>query len=140
MVEAALQSGSLITARQAAEQNREVFAIPGSIHSPLSRGCHALIRQGAKLVECAQDILDELQPMGNAQGVSAAMPQATHNEPLNPTEQHILDTLGHDPCDMDTLALRTQLEIGELLSALMNLELSGQIEKRAGNVYARLVG
>lgn len=173
VVEAALQSGSLITARQAADQNREVFAIPGSIHSPLSRGCHALIRQGAKLVECAQDILEELHPNPSAQantsceepsdhpdaGSTALPPHAqpnqtraasktkrtniraaTKSEASDPTDAHILNTLGHDPCDIDTLAQRSGIDIGTLLTHLMTLELNGDIEKRAGNVYVRLMG
>lgn len=137
VVEAALQSGSLITARQALEQNREVFAIPGSIHSPLSRGCHALIKQGAKLVECAQDILDELHALAPL----AAKPSQAPSPPTPPTsntEQTILDALGHDPCDIDTLAARTGLDVGVLLAELMGLELQGRVEKRAGHVYARL--
>ena len=138
VVEAALQSGSLITARQALEQNREVFAIPGSIHSPLSKGCHALIKQGAKLVECAQDILDELQAL------APLVPKSVRNEPplktspANTIEQTILNALGHDPCDIDTLAARTGLDVGVLLAELMGLELQGRVEKRAGHVYARL--
>ena len=146
VVEAALQSGSLITARQALEQNREVFAIPGSIHSPLSKGCHALIKQGAKLVECAQDILDELQPRTLPYSARAdstdlqSVPnlQATNNQAVSDAEQTILDALGHDPCDVDTLASRVQMDVGTLLGELMALELAGMVEKRAGQVYARL--
>ena len=143
MVEAALQSGSLITARQALEQNREVFAIPGSIHSPLSKGCHALIKQGAKLVECAQDILDELQPaypQHTMDTASSGESDAGSNEVLALSEdaQNILNALGHDPCDMDTLASRVQMDVGALLAELMELELSGMVEKRAGQIYVRL--
>lgn len=139
VVEAALQSGSLITARQALEQNREVFAIPGSIHSPLSKGCHALIKQGAKMVECAQDILDELHVPptslpSRAMPVTASAPEATTSR----TEAIILTALGHDPCDIDTLAVRTGLDVGQLLAELIGLELQGLVEKRAGHVYARL--
>lgn len=162
VVEAALQSGSLITARQALEQNREVFAIPGSIHSPLSKGCHALIKQGAKLVESAQDILDELQGIGgfstninprdslpepvvdqsadDAAPIVAAIPVPADDPPPSTTAsaQTVLNALGHDPCDLDTLALRTTMTVGELLTELMTLELNGQVEKRAGNIYVRL--
>mgnify|MGYP003417379989 FL=1 len=143
VVEAALQSGSLITARQAAEQNREVFAIPGSIHSPLARGCHSLIRQGAKLVESAADILEELQlPAVALFSSTERTPNGTENnseaDADSPTQQLILDKLGFDPCDLDSLAERTGLSIAELSGGLMMLELSGVVEKRVGNVYARL--
>ena len=143
VVEAALQSGSLITARQAAEQNREVFAIPGSIHSPLARGCHSLIRQGAKLVESAADILEELQlPAVALFSSTERTPNGTENnseaDADSPTQQLILDKLGFDPCDLDSLAERTGLSIAELSGELMMLELSGVVEKRVGNVYARL--
>ena len=133
VIEAALQSGSLITARQAAEQNREVFAIPGSIHSPLARGCHALIRQGAKLVESAQDILEELQLPIPATPIKTEIPAATG------TAQIIIDALGFDPCNLDDLAERTELSIAELSGELMLLEFAGQVEKRPGNIYARCV-
>ena len=144
VVEAALQSGSLITARQALDQNREVFAIPGSIHSPLSKGCHALIKQGAKLVECAQDILDELQPAYPLNETHSAARQSDADEPapvgldVSEQAQHILDALGHDPCDVDTLAERVSVDVGDLLAELMGLELSGLVEKRAGQIYVRL--
>ena len=144
VVEAALQSGSLITARQALDQNREVFAIPGSIHSPLSKGCHALIKQGAKLVECAQDILDELQPAYPLNETQSAARPSDADEPaaigldVSERAQHILDALGHDPCDVDTLAERVNIDVGELLAELMGLELSGLVEKRAGQIYVRL--
>lgn len=140
VVEAALQSGSLITARQAAEQNREVFAIPGSIHSPLARGCHSLIRQGAKLVESAADILEELNlpPQTAFPSPSKTTRNADAPNDESPTQQLILDKLGFDPCDLDSLAERTGLSIAELSGELMMLELSGVVEKRAGNVYARL--
>ena len=142
VVEAALQSGSLITARQALEQNREVFAIPGSIHSPLSKGCHALIKQGAKLVECAQDILDELHSLqipNTAHASNATDHQLLNDPAMSQIAQRILNELGHDPCDVDTLTMRTQLDVGELLAELMDLELQGMVEKRAGHIYARLV-
>ena len=138
-----MQSGSLITARQALEQNREVFAIPGSIHSPLSKGCHALIKQGAKLVECAQDILDELQPAypthtTDAHTLSESNTESAKILALSNSARHILEALGHDPCDVDVLASRVQMDVGELLAELMELELVGMVEKRAGQIYVRL--
>ena len=145
VVEAAMQSGSLITARQALEQNREVFAIPGSIHSPLSKGCHELIKQGAKLVECAQDILSELQPaypscIAEKSGVatSSASLASIDTTEFSPSAQKILNALGHDPCDLDTLSSRVAMDVGDLLAEMMVLELSGLVEKRAGQIYARL--
>jgi DNA processing protein len=128
VVEAAPESGSLITARLAGEQGREVFAIPGSIHSPVARGCHKLIRQGAKLVETAQDILEEL----GAPAMSAIPPA----EPG--TESPLLAALGHDPCPLDTLVERTGLNAEELLPELLTLELSGLVATLPGNRYQRL--
>ena len=150
MVEAALKSGSLITARQAAEQNREVFAIPGSIHSPLARGCHALIRQGAKLVESAKDILEEIRPSANVSAHSdfvgevsasdsSALAVKVDVEMASNVQQHILTALGFDPCDLDTLAARTTLPIAVLSAELMMLELDGRVEKRPGNVFSQRV-
>ncbi|GHA74064.1 DNA processing protein DprA [Formosimonas limnophila] len=142
IVEAALQSGSLITARQALDQNREVFAIPGSIHSPLTRGCHALIRQGAKLVESAADILEELHlpSVTHEPATQSTDPSSNSDGDAidNATQTSILQHLGFDPCDLDTLAERSHLSIAELSAELMILELSGRVEKRDGNVYARL--
>lgn len=137
VVEAALQSGSLITARQALEQNREVFAIPGSIHSPIARGCHLLIRQGAKLVESAQDVLEELHfPTLLTPSVSMNSEYDTIKS-LGATSQLILEQLGFDPCNTDELASRTELSIAVLSAELMLLELSGLIEKHPGNIYSR---
>jgi DNA processing protein len=137
VVEAALQSGSLITARLAAEQGREVFAIPGSIHSPLARGCHALIRQGAKLVETAQDVLEEL---GALAGFVAAPPGANATPPgapSDPAQQELLELIGYDPVEMDTLIARSGLTPGRVSSMLLLMELRGLIEARPGGRYQR---
>ena len=105
VVEAAIRSGSLITARLAVEQGREVFAIPGSIHSPVSKGCHALIKQGAKLVECANDILDELN------WPSAQIPVATSKgQPPDDDCHPLLDALGFDPAGIDALTVAQRLD------------------------------
>jgi DNA processing protein len=128
VVEAALASGSLITARLAAEQGREVFAIPGSIHSPHSKGCHALIKQGAKLVESAQDVLQELGMTGFAPPPSVADPETTG----------LLAQLGHDPCDIDTLCARSGLTADVVSAMLLQLELDGQITGMAGGLYQRI--
>lgn len=127
VVEAARQSGSLITARLAAESGREVFAIPGSIHSPLSRGCHALIRQGAKLVETAQDITDELglPDPGARPAPAAAPPAAATDAPGHP----LLHALGHDPLHLDALQARTGLDTATLQAQLLELELAGHIAR-----------
>lgn len=130
VVEAAPESGSLITARLAAEQGREVFAIPGSIHSPVARGCHKLIKQGAKLVETAADILDEL---GNF-----TAPTRTEIATQESVEDPILAAIGHDPCSLDDLAQRTGLSADQLLPDLLTLELAGRIATLPGNRYQRL--
>jgi DNA processing protein len=134
VVEAALQSGSLITARLAAELGREVMAIPGSIHSPVTRGCHQLIRDGARLVESAQDVLQELwmedvRCPGTVAGAPdrASRPDAT-----------LLQAIGFDPVDLDTLAQRTGLAPGPLSARLLQLELTQDVERLAGNCYQRL--
>ena len=128
VVEAALQSGSLITARMANEAGREVFAIPGSIHSPQSRGCHALIKQGAKLVETAQDILEELRWPGAPAAVAAT---AAPSDPL-------LDALGFDPVTLDALVARTGASAAELSVRLLDLELSGQVSRLPGQLFQRV--
>ena len=133
VVEAALKSGSLITARLASEAGREVFAIPGSIHSPQSRGCHALIRQGAKLVECAQDILEELHPVGNveAQAAHTNGTPALNDEPL-------LAALGFDPVTLDALCARTGWPASELSVRLFDLELDGRVARLPGQLFQRV--
>ena len=130
VVEAAPESGSLITARLAGEQGREVFAIPGSIHSPLARGCHRLIRDGAKLVETARDVLEEL-----GQAAPAAHPVAAA---ATPSEPPLLAALGHAPCSFDELVERTGMAPENLLAALLELELAGRLALLPGNRYQRL--
>ena len=130
VVEAALESGSLITARLAGEQGREVFAIPGSIHSPVARGCHKLIKQGAKLVETAQDVLEEF---GNF-----AEPEILPETTSASEENQLLGVIGHDPASLDELVERTGFTAEKLLSELLTLELAGQVATLPGNRYQRL--
>jgi DNA processing protein len=134
VVEAAQRSGSLITARLAAEAGREVFAIPGSIHSPQSKGCHALIKQGAKLVEAAQDILEELRWEGVVNPAAIANMPAVKEAETDP----LLVALGGDPCDLDTLAARTGFAADALLARLLPLELDGRVAVLPGGRYQRL--
>lgn len=139
VVEAALQSGSLITARTAAEQGRDVFAIPGSIHSPLAKGCHQLIKQGAKLVETAQDVLEEFS-LGAASEPQAAlelMEGAAPGEAAT-AEQNLLTLIGYSPCAPDTLAERSQTDAAQLAGLLLNLELDGMIERLPDGRYQRI--
>ena len=137
VVEAALQSGSLITARMANEQGREVFAIPGSIHAPQSRGCHALIRQGAKLVETAQDILEELGPLAGV-----ALQAAHENTPpglrLDSTMKTLLEHIGHDPVSIDTLIERCGLTADAVSSMLLQMELNGLVSNCPGGKVQRI--
>jgi DNA processing protein len=126
VVEAALQSGSLITARLAGEQGREVFALPGSIHSPLARGCHALIRQGAKLVETAQHILEELGPLARA-ATTAAAPDRRLVPGLAPLEAQLLECLGYEATHIDALIERSGLTPDAVSSILLALELRGVV-------------
>lgn len=132
VVEAALASGSLITARQAVEQGREVFAIPGSIHSPVSKGCHALIKQGAKLVESAEDILAELRPLGKA---SPQDPKPQMSGTMNALLQH----MGYDLCDVSTLAQRAGLTPEVVSAMLLQLELEGSVGSLPGGFYQRMM-
>jgi DNA processing protein len=132
VVEAAMKSGSLTTARLALDQGRDVFAIPGSIHSPLSKGCHWLIKQGAKLVESAEDLLSEL-------GVPS-LPVACH--PDESIESHdndpLLAALGHSPASVDALAIRCGLPASRVASELTRLELAGCVERLPGGLYRQL--
>jgi DNA processing protein len=133
VVEAAAQSGSLITARVAAEQGREVFALPGSIHAPLARGCHQLIRDGARLVETVNEILEAMRvsPL-------AAAPSASHALPTETDCTDLLDQLGHEPIDVDDLLERLDSNIGELSMGLLALEMAGMIERLPGGKVQRV--
>ena len=142
VVEAAAQSGSLITARMALDQNRDVFAIPGSIHSALSKGCHQLIKQGAKLVESAEDVLEELRAV-LSENVAArnTAPIAANDAPsvqLEPVLQHLLDTMGYDPVEINLLAERATLDAASVAAHLLALEMAGMVEALPGARYRRL--
>jgi DNA processing protein len=150
VIEAGLQSGSLITARLAGEQGREVFAVPGSIHNPLARGCHRLIRDGARLVESASEVAETLVPAARALGAELALRlQEPSAEPIrrssggwrdDPQYQRLMDVLGHDPIALDELSARTGQSAGELSSMLLMLELEGCVEGLPGGRYQRLPG
>lgn len=131
VVEATLQSGSLITARLAAEAGREVYVIPGSIHAPQSRGCHALIKQGAKLVDGAEDILEDLRPSLAPPGVAP--------QPCGPAEPDaLLQALGYDPVTLDALVARTGVAPAELSAKLLELELEGRVARLPGQRFQRI--
>ncbi|HEY0819884.1 MAG TPA: DNA-processing protein DprA [Rhizobacter sp.] len=132
VVEAALQSGSLITARMASEAGREVFAIPGSIHSPQSRGCHALIKQGAKLVESAADVLEEFPVRARS------APAAARRDETEPSPNPLLDALGFDPVSLDALIARTGWPAPELNARLLELELMGTVARLPGQLFQRV--
>jgi len=134
VVEAALRSGSLITARLAADAGRDVFAIPGSIHSPLTRGCHRLIRDGAKLVESAQDVIEDL---GLAKDHAAAATTRADDAPPS-AHADLLALIGHDPVALDELAQRSGRDAAALAAALLELELAQDVERLPGNRYQRL--
>lgn len=140
VVEAALASGSLITARLAVEQGREVFAIPGSIHAPQSRGCHALIRQGAKLVESAQDVLEELHlpvPGAASQPASCGL-SPTVSAPAAPPESALLQAMGFDPVGLDALMARTGMDTAAMQVELLELELAGVVARLPGGLFQRM--
>jgi len=139
IVEAAIRSGSLITARMALEQGREVFAIPGSIHNPLARGCHQLIREGAKLVETANDILEELGALAGIKiDTDLASAQTVNEDPKVDADYQILfETLGYDPIEIDLLIERCGLTAETVSSMLLLLELQGQVESLPGGRYVR---
>jgi DNA processing protein len=130
VVEGALQSGSLITARLAGEQGKEVFAIPGSIHSPLSKGCHALIKQGAKLVESASDVLEELGGF--------LVPRQPPAEAMTNGSHPVLGWLGYDPTDIDTMVARSGLTSETVCAMLLELELEGRVASLPGGLYQRI--
>jgi DNA processing protein len=142
VVEAARRSGSLITARLATGQGREVFAIPGSIHNPMTRGCHALIRQGAKLVETAADVLEELKiPFTKQDVVDSTGPApgtVATGRPLDKDYEILLDALGFEPASIDALVERTGLPSPSVASMLLILELEGRVGTQPGGRYVRL--
>ena len=138
VVEAQLGSGSLITAKLAAEQGREVFALPGSIHNDLARGCHALIRDGATLVETIDDIVVELAAQLRPLLPAEAPEAVTAAKSEDPLERRVLAALGDDPVSLDRLAAQLSLGIAELGAALLGLELSGRVEALPGDRFVRL--
>ncbi len=147
VVEAALKSGSLITARLASEQGREVFAIPGSIHNPLATGCHLLIRQGAKLVETAQDILEEMSsiidlsqfdPTAIKDNIELSSEDDDNSNDINPEHQTLLDKMGYDPVPIDQLVVRTGFKPESIAAMLLILELQNQVSSNGGGTYTRI--
>ena len=151
VIEAGLRSGSLITARLAGEQGREVFALPGSIHNPLARGCHRLIRDGARLVETAAEIIETLTPAARMLGgelaarlgstdVAASAGDAVPAEPVDPAYRDLCEALGHDPATLDELVQRTGQTAAAVSSMLLMLELQGRVETLPGNRYQQLAG
>ena len=140
VVEAARRSGSLITARLAAEQGREVFALPGSIHNPLARGCHQLLRDGAKLVETAADIVAELGPVAGhvAQNTMESTPNEEEADVTDEQYVELRKYLGHDPVTVDSLASQSGLTIDQVSSMLLILQLHGEVESLSGGRYSLL--
>jgi DNA processing protein len=138
IVEAALKSGSLITARMAMEQGREVFAIPGSIHNPLSRGCHQLIREGAKLVETADDIIEELSALaGVKKPLAADLTDSSVTHEKDGDYRILFEYLGYDPIPVDKLIENSGLTADAVSSMLLLLELQGEVESLPGGRYVR---
>ncbi|MCY4285666.1 MAG: DNA-processing protein DprA [Thiotrichales bacterium] len=146
VVEASLRSGSLITARLAADEGREVFAVPGSVDNPLSRGCHALIRDGAKLVESVADVLDEIvYPSGLVTPRATPRPVGSDDSGtaaghLDAPQQGVLDAVGHDPVTLDQLVDSTRMPASRLAAVLLTLEIDGWIEALPGSRYVRVSG
>ncbi len=141
VVEAALKSGSLITAQQALEQSREVFAIPGSIHNPLARGCHLLIRQGAKLVETANDVLEELAPrlseLLETENIRPGSDPAESSHRLDHEYRQLLDAMGFDPISTDSIIERTGMAPETISSMLLLLEMDGHVSSEQGGFFTR---
>lgn len=142
VVEAAVRSGSLITAYAALEQGREVFAMPGSIHNPLARGCHKLIRDGAKLVENTEDILEELGAYSLPMGVNFSLKKATDtkvalHDPIDPSYMKLLEGMGFEAVSVDTLVVRTQTPASEVMTKLLELEVLGLVQSIPGG-YTRI--
>jgi len=147
VVEAARRSGTLITARLASEQGREIFAIPGSIHNPLARGCHRLIREGAKLVETAEDVLEELGPMLSI-SLNSDPPEplsaGNHSKPKDSNHElqgehaQVLSAVAYDPTTMDSILSETGLGPEIVAAALTFLELDGYINTETGGYYVRI--
>jgi DNA processing protein len=138
VIEAAVKSGSLITARLAGESGREVFAVPGSIHSALAKGCHRLIKQGAKLVETANDIIEELEPMVGALRQQAQAPEAPQSA-IAAEFSDLLDIIGYDPVDINQLVERSGLTTDVISSMLLKMELEGVVETDPGGRYLRSI-
>ncbi|MCI4568139.1 DNA-processing protein DprA [Lysobacter sp. CFH 32150] len=152
VIEAAERSGALITARQAAEAGREVFAVPGSIHNPMAHGCHRLIREGAGLVESAPEVVVALAPLAaelaealrgrltapNSPSIAVAAPSADGLDWVDPDYQRLWQALGHDPTGMDRLVARTGLTAAELSSMLLVMELEGRVVVQHGRYTRKL--
>jgi len=142
VVEAAQRSGALITARLASEAGREVFAIPGSIHNPMAKGCHRLLRQGAALVETPSEVSEALAPLAERLGQSIAQrlqaePESTASAPAQPAARRLWNALGHDPVGLDQLVERTRLPTATLSSLLLVMELEGRVSSAHGR-YCRV--
>lgn len=140
VVEAAMRSGSLITAKQALDLGKEVFAIPGSIHTTVAKGCHDLIKQGAKLVDCAQDILEELKDLPDLRATpSSGVPTELLNDaPVMAQTPQVIEHLGHDPVGLDELQIRSGLPVAQLQAELFQLELNGVLGRLQGGLYQKL--
>ena len=140
VVEAAMRSGSLITAKQALDLGKEVFAIPGSIHTTVAKGCHDLIKQGAKLVDCAQDILEELKDLPDLYATpSSGVPTELLNDaPVMVQTPQVIEHLGHDPVGLDELQIRSGLPVAQLQAELFQLELNGVLGRLQGGLYQKL--